>query len=165
MTQSINDWLQYQGFLTDKLRQSAGEANLCVLSETWRRFTAWEKATIAIPDELLFAREILMSAKFIPCWYARTLIPKSTYDAFSRLFARLNSEPLGHLIFNNPDVVRASFNVSSISPEHELYQVLKPQWLLDGAAFGLRVSIFVLKERYPFTLIEIYLPGLMRFIL
>jgi len=157
-------WLEHKGSITDKLIAYAGEAKLQVLKHTWELTDAWDQNTLALaPNASVLHREILMWANNQPCWFARTIIPKPTYLAEEALFSRLETTPLGELIHHHPNIKRTNITPYPIQPksmeygylEHALENPVTPLW-------G-RLSTFTLHKQHEFYLLEIFLPGLLRY--
>lgn len=156
-------WLTYQLSLTDRLQDIAGHAHLQVLRQHWREASWWDKHVLQIEGDDVLHREILMWVGQNVCWYARTIIPKATYQADSLLFSRLKNESLGALIFNKPKIKRTYLKYYAINNQSIEYHWLDQ--LLHGAAEQLwvRLSAFTINGDYPFFLIETLLPALERY--
>lgn len=175
-------WVLYTASLTEKLRLVAGEARLEVISHSIGPLDAWAQTHLQCVDTVGLQREIVMWAHQRRCWYARTVIPQSTLQADASLFARLNHEPLGQLIFSNPHIQRTDLSprlligpkeegLSAVT-KHQIsalqridypsveWQWLQAEWsLLQENLWG-RLSTFQLHEHHPFYLYEIFLPDL-----
>ena len=87
---AIKAWLTHPDSLTEKLEKTAGKADLQVIQERWRKPDWWERHALEIVQHQIFCREILISAHHHPCWYGRTIIPYTTYEAGCDFFLRLN---------------------------------------------------------------------------
>jgi chorismate--pyruvate lyase len=156
-------WLQYKQSLTERLKKLSGEARLDVLGQGWGKPDAWDIERLGLETGLVFHREIVMSSSKQPCWYARTVIPDSTYGVDPHFFGRLKQESVGGLIFNEPRVERVLFINYSAHPDALEYQWLKAAGLGGSELVGLRLSGFTLDKAFSFFLIEILLPGLLRY--
>jgi len=160
---SLLPWVSCQTSLTEKLEKRAGEAHLQVLGQAFSVPNWWENQVLHV-HSAVFRRNILMWASHQPCWYARTIIPHTTYKAYQQLFHRLEQESLGELIFNSPDIKRLHFVHYPIN-EHSLeYHWLTPLMHVHENKLWVRFSTFMVAERAPFFLIEILLPGLNRYL-
>jgi len=160
----LQPWLTHQQSLTHKLKKLAGDARLQILHQSFGAADEFDKTTLLLDEPLLFHREILMWAHNTCCWYARMILPKSTYDANSALFDRLKTEPLGNLIFQGDCVKRVFLTQKAID-----MQTLEYQWLptsIDCRAPILwrRLSQFAIPGDHPFFLVEILLPGLLEYL-
>lgn len=156
-------WLIYQQSLTHKLHSAAGDARLDLLGQSWEASDAWDQSMLALNQLNVLHREILMWAFDTPCWYARTILPKATYEADALLFDRLRDEPLGHLIFNSPKIKRASLVHYPISPNSMEYAWLTPLMHQNVHLLWVRLSEFKIQSEHSFFLVEILLPGLLRY--
>ncbi|MDF1683148.1 MAG: chorismate lyase [Legionellaceae bacterium] len=158
-------WLEHQGSITDKLKALSGEARLQLLKHTWELTDTWDQNTLNLePNHSVLHREILMWAHNEPCWFARTVLPKTTYQAEEALFSRLETTPLGELIHHHSDIKRTSIKPYPILPNsmehayltHALDPIITPLW-------G-RCSTFTLRTQHDFYLLEIFLPKLLKLI-
>lgn len=157
-------WLVYQQSLTKKLKIAAGDARMDVLSQREETSDAWDLYKLKLKHTPVVHREILMWAFDSPCWYARTIIPSSTQQAHAALFDRLKAEPLGQLIFNGTAIKRASLIHYAISSQSMEYQWLNESMHQGESRLWVRLSEFTVKPHHPFFLVEILLPGLLRYL-
>lgn len=157
-------WLTYVKFLTEKLQTIAGDATLEVINQHWERPTWWDCYVLQLTETSVLHREILMHAHQQPCWYARTIIPESTYQADVKLFDRLNRESLGNLIFQGNKIQRASICHYAIDAKAIEYHWLTQSMHQQASVLWARLSEFQLKTKDSFFLIEILLPGLEQYI-
>jgi chorismate--pyruvate lyase len=153
-------WLSYVDFLTAKLKTEVGDARLEVLDQRWASVGWWEQFILQIKDERVLQREILMWAFDQPCWYARTIIPATTYQADQTLFERLRKESLGHLIFNGTSIKRHQKINYLINQESIEYHWLNEHMHQQRQELWVRLSEFLLHDTWSFFLVEILLPGL-----
>lgn len=156
-------WLTYQNSLTERLQAKAGNTYLDVLGQDWHAPTIWEKEVLSISDKSVFCREIVMQAFTTPCWYARTIIPQSSYEAGIDIFVRLKNESLGLLIFSEVRIKRVSLMHYPIDTQCMEYYWLDETMHAGSKLLWARLSVFLIDETFPFCLIEIMLPGIMRY--
>ena len=161
---SLLEWLNCESFLTEKLKSLTGDATLRLLSQSLVKTSDWEHMILGVDDPFVLRREILMSSNKIPCWYARTVLPNSTYTANVDLFARLKHETLGHLIFSDAQITRASIKKYSITESCTEFSWLVPFLGQLPGALWMRRSTFHIHKTWPFFLMELYLPGLIQLI-
>lgn len=159
--EALTSWLTYQGFLTERLKSKTGDAQLKVYREHWEAPQPWYAAVLQ-HEETSWCREIVMCTQDEPCWYARTVIPQSTYHAHTALFQRLKQESLGQLIFGETAITRSSLRVHQIVPGSVEYQWLQADWHQHASMLWVRVSEFQVHVQHSFYLIEIFLPFLMQ---
>lgn len=157
-------WLTHSESLTEKLvKRTSMPVQLQVLSQQWGAVDSWEKTTLAIQEDRILRREILMLAGGKPCWYARTLIPHTVYEVAPEKFSRLAHESLGQIIFSDAAIHRVLLGYYPIiATSHE-------SWWLRGVAsestdrHWVRFSEISVFSQYQFYLIEILLPELARY--
>jgi chorismate lyase len=158
----LTSWLTYTNFLTKKLHEKTGDACLHVLNQCWETASWWDQNVLSIPRQSVMHREILMTSEANNCWYARTILPISTYEADMPLFARLETESLGVLIFEGTQIKRASINTYAIDRRCIEYYWLTPAMHEQENVLWARLSEFRLNSKHPLFLVEILLPGLTR---
>lgn len=156
-------WVSCQDSLTDRLRAAAGDARLQLLKQCWEAPNWWDRQALQIESETVLHREIIMYAWDVPCWYARTIIPSTTYQADKDFFNRLKTESLGDLIFNQTKVTRVSLIHYPITKQSIEYYWLDIDMHDNEEVLWLRKSIFTIADSKPFYLIETLLPGLGRY--
>lgn len=157
-------WLTRRHSLTQKLKQRAGEAELRVLNQFWRKPNRWEHGLLQPGIQQVLHRDIVMRAHGVFCWYARTILPDVTYQRDSVLFERLNQEDLGQLIYHHEAIERMSLKHYPIDQTSVEYQWLDESMHDQAALLWVRLSVFVLYKTHYFYLVEILLPGLMRYV-
>ena len=154
------EWVTYQSSLTDKLRNTEGDAQLDLLSQQWINTDLWSKNLLDIQDRSIFQREIIMKSHDTPYWYARSIIPKKCYYLAPDFFNRLQNESIRNLIFNNEDVERInSINYPVDNQCVEFYWVKKYIYSVEGILW-VRIAEFSFKKQESFYLVEIMLPEL-----
>lgn len=158
--QSMLPWLTYTGYMSERLRAKSGDAELQVLQQNWGLASAWDQHSLAIPAEQVLHRDILMLAWGQPCWFARTILPESTYQAHQALFQRLDHEPLGNLIFHTDEIKRLEFRYYPIQPSSAEYDWLPKRIDTQQQELWMRLSTFQIHNAELFYLVEILLPGL-----
>lgn len=162
--ESLLSWLDCESFLTKKLEDYTGHAQLKILEQFSAQTNEWERSILGVHDPVLWRRNILMFSEKKACWYARTVIPDTTYNANRSLFARLKNETLGHLIFSDSQITRTSMNKYEIDPACEEYNWMSPEISQSESVLWMRRSTFYIHKQWPFFLMEIFLPDLMKMI-
>ena len=158
--QYLLSWLTCTTYMMEQLYAKSGNADLKVLHQNWEPTNDWDRQTLALSDELVLHRDIVVSAWEHPCWFARTILPRSTYDAHLSLFERLNQEPLGNLIFRTPAVQRLRLEHYSIETGSVEYAWVPKAIDTQQKLLWLRCSTFQVKDAELFYLVEILLPDL-----
>ena len=156
-------WINYQDSLTERLKDKAGHARLQVLGQSWGAPDSWDKQVLHYNHEAVFRREIIMWALDEPCWYARTIIPYTTYHAHRVLFNRLEQESIGTLIFSVAEIKRVDIIHYPVDKNSIEYYWLNPSMHHKAKVLWVRLSTFSVADGLPFFLIEMLLPALMRY--
>ncbi len=159
-------WLRSQSSITDKLKVLAKKTRLEVLTHTWEVTDDWDQTTLSLPANTdVLHREIVMWGDNTPCWYARTILPHAAYHAEKALFDCLKHQALGELIHPHPDINRDDIKLYAMHPHMQEYNYLT-RHLKDTAPkhclWG-RVSTFTIRKQFDFYLLEIMLPGILRY--
>ncbi len=159
---ALQSWLDHPTSITDRLKAYHADVQLTCLTQTWDTPDTWEQ--IHLPEKSIFRREILMSAGQHTCWYARTIIPLETYLLEASRFSRLETEPLGNIIWHASDIKRKTMLQFSLDETTSLYQHIQnlPLKLTEQCLWG-RLSTFMIKQTLPFYLLEIFLPELQHY--
>lgn len=89
--------------------------------------------------------------------FARTVIPLDTVRQRSWQFSQLAEQPLGDLLFRDPDIHRTQLTVLELTPQHPLY----PSSLSEKPRLWGRISQFCIGTS-PLLVQEVFLPDFMR---
>lgn len=161
----IIDFLCCVDAITDKLKECSQKVRMEVLSHAQAPVNWWERYVLGMTHHAsLLRRDIVTFSQEHACWFARTMVPDTTYHANPVFFDRLHNEPLAHLIYNEPRISRERIYSYTVSPQMLEYHWPAPMWILQASSLPVRVSIFRLEETfesYRFYLVEIFLPGLL----
>jgi chorismate lyase len=161
--ENILPWLTYVELLTEKLYNQAGNTSMSVLNQSQTTATWWDRYVLKLDFEAVFHREIVTSAWEKPCWYARTIIPMTTYKSHKLLFDKLRFESLGKLIFGNNKIKRESLEYYSINKQDIEFQWLTRDLYKESEILWVRRSVFYLPTNAKFYLVEILLPDLEKY--
>lgn len=153
-------WLTYTGYMSERLRARSGDAVLQVLQHGWEPSNAWDQHILGIAPEKVLHRDVLLLAWGQPCWFARTILPETTYQAHQALFQRLDSEPLGNLIFHTDEIKRLNLRYYPIQIDAPEYTWLPKTVDTQRRELWLRLSTFQVHQTELFYLVEILLPAL-----
>lgn len=157
---SITPWLQSTSRLTDLLKEKSGDANVIVLSESFKESGWWEKYVFSCPSELSFYREVVIKSHHHPCWFARTIIPASSFNRHKDIFSRFQKESLGDIIFSEPRIERVSLMAAPLDASFIEYHWLSSDLTENLPSTWMRRSVFAIDGRVAFYLVEIFLNGL-----
>lgn len=153
------DWLRNQNPMTDKLASAKGSAHLKVLSQNWVQSSWWANHLFETKEEKVFQREIMMQCGDKDYWYARTLIPQSSYDLNPDFFRRLETESLRNLIFEEREVHRLQLIHYPVNQQCIEYHWVRNYIETINSNLWVRFAEFSYRDSV-FYLIEILLPDL-----
>ncbi|MCE3043907.1 chorismate lyase [Legionella sp. 16cNR16C] len=155
-------WLTHKAALTEKLRQETGDARLELIQQVMTKRNWWDRFFLGISEESVIHRDVMMFSGNQCCWFARSVIPESTFEQNNSFFNRLQKESLGQIVFNSPNVERVSLSHYSIDNNFQEYYWIKEELIRNASKLWVRYSRFIINGHFPFYLIEILLPDLSR---
>jgi len=158
-------WLTCTTYLTEKLHAQSGNTALQVLHEQWLELaTSWDQEVLQLGAERVLHRDIVMFAEAQPCWFARTILPAATYHSAEGLFARLQHEPLGNLIFQGSVIQRLGLRHYPITMTDSEYAWIPEGYHQQRKRLWVRLATFqITSSQALFYLLEILLPQLERY--
>lgn len=147
----LEPWLLCPGSLTQKLTALRPGFRLQLLSESPQPLPPalarrWQ-------TEQGMRRDVVLWLDATPCVYAQSYLPDTTLQALTPL-AQLGNTPLGHYIFQQPDLQRRGMEVAQFAAGVNLPS-LGPQPALWG-----RRSFFALQQ-HELLVQELFLAGLL----
>lgn len=150
-------WLLDQGSLTERLLQaSGGDFQVKKLHQSWQYPTPSEAACLGLkPRQFAIVREVELRCHGEPWIYARSVFPQKTLTGRLRRLKKLDTRPLGALLFNEPSMRRSHFEVAALNnpPLQDYFTATS-----NDFAWGRR-SLFFIDEK-PLLVAEIFLPAL-----
>ena len=152
----IRPWLCDGGSLTQRLiKASNGDFAVKVLLQQWLRPRLSEARLLNMPHrEWAIVREVTLLCRGEPWVFARSVIPASSLQGHLRRLRNFDNTSLGAMLFSDPSMRRAPFQLASIygnSPQ--IPKQLQQDHLLWG-----RRSRFELRGK-PIMVSEIFLPA------
>ncbi len=163
MPEILQSWLTDTGSLTRSLQAQADQGfSVRLLGEQWVRALPDEARLLGVDlDEFVYQREVLLLNGFASDVYARTLIPRQTFDDLSEHFTNLGTKPLGELLFTDPSVRRGDIEVACIQAGEALFQMaVQYETVLPGKLWGRRSPFYIANKILLVN--EIFLPHLTR---
>lgn len=155
-------WLTCTDMLTKKLFALSQNTNLQVIKHEFSHCDWWDKYVLGIDSDEVLHRQVLISAWDVPCWYARTIIPRKTYIKHEKLFAMLKNKTLGDLIFSDNGIVRSYLKYYLIDDSNIEYHWLDANLISSQKKIWARISKFTIQND-PFYLFEVFLSGLEKY--
>jgi len=151
------NWLLDQGSLTQRLIDASnGAFEVRKLSQGWQRPTHSEAHCLGLkPRQLAIVREVELLCHGEPWVYARSVFPQETLTGRLRSLKKLDSRPLGALLFGDPTMERSHFEIAALrNAKLENYFADDT----DNFSWGRR-SLFFLDDK-PILVAEVFLPAL-----
>ena len=161
MPAALQGWLTDTGSLTRSLQAQADQGfSVKLLGESWVLPLPDEARLLGIAsDALVYQREVQLLNGADADVYARTVIPRATFDGLSEHFMNLGTKPLGELLFTDPSVRRGDIQVACIIAAQALYKLaLQNEMALPTMLWGRRSPFYVADEILLVN--EIFLPKL-----
>ncbi len=164
LTQSLplrlRDWLTGTGSLTRQLTEACEqEFSVRLLHSGWQRPLADESLLLNQPlSQLMYSREVhLMDGEKAEV-YARTMVPKRTYEAMQARFESLGNRSLGQMLFNDPSLQRGEIEVTCLQPQDSLFKMASRHLEQAPEQLWARRSCFYLEDK-GLLVNEIFLPS------
>ena len=151
----LQSWLFDHGSLTKRLiDKSNSQFRVQILSQGWQQPNWSEAIRLGIPfRQRALVREVILSGGGQPWVYARSILPNSTLTGSLRRLKKLDSRPLGALLFKEPNMTRSAIEVACFQLSH---RVIPKQFQKEHELWGRR-SVFYLHKK-PLLVSEIFLP-------
>jgi len=159
----ISDWLFDAGSLTRRLQtRCPGPFKVQLLRQFHSRPGLSERRVLAIPDhQRALIREVVLRVGNTPVVFARTVVPMSTLSGAQRRLAHLGENPLGAMLFADPNMSRTPMQVARISQGQSLYASAVTCLDEQPECVWGRRSVFFLGNK-PLLVSEIFLPAIDR---
>ena len=158
LNQHLIDWLYDAGSLTARLKSLCKNFRVEVIGQEVQECTADEASTTIQTGEKVLVREVLLYCDEQPQVFARSLLPLKSLTGDEQQLAHLGSQPLGQVLFNNPQLERQSISVASFDMHTGVGQLCKHLALPSQAELWGRRSLFVLNNK-PIMVAEVFLPN------
>jgi len=151
-------WLLHQSSMTIKLKANCSHLSVNMIEHAWKLPLSSELKTLNwASDELAFIREAELKCQGKVWIYARTIVPKPTFEAHAEAFLGMGDTPLGEYLFAQPDLQRSRFEFAQIQSCHKFYAAATQHLSTKPNAILARRSLFYLAE-HPLLLTELFLP-------
>jgi chorismate--pyruvate lyase len=154
----LRDWLLDSGSLTQRLQQASdGQLSVEVLSQSLQLPRLSERRALKLaPRQVALVREVLLFGRGVPWVFARSVIPMQTLTGRLRKLRRLDSSPLGALLFSDPTMSRGPLEWACI-PADKSASLTPRLPTFDQPIWGRR-SVFKLSAK-PLLVCEMFLPS------
>jgi len=158
LASSLSNWLFDPKSLTARLKTHCEHFSVEVVGQKIENCRAEEaKDTIQAGDQVL-VREVVLYCDDQAQVFARSLLPLTSLTGDQQQLANLGSQPLGQVLFNNPNLERQSIEVASFNQQSSVGQFCKKLKLTCTHDLWGRRSLFVLNNK-PIMVAEVFLPN------
>ncbi|WP_292439236.1 chorismate lyase [Methylophaga sp.] len=157
---ALRGWLTDNGSLTRQLTRACEQGfSVKLLQSGWQRPLADESLLLGQPlGQRMFCREVYLLDGDKAEVYARTMVPKRTYQAMQARFETLGNRSLGQMLFNDPSLQRGEIEVACLQPQDSLFKMATRHLTQLPDALWARRSCFYLDDK-GMLVNEIFLPS------
>lgn len=156
----LSSWLRCPDSLTQRLKTRAGGYELHILTQTWIDDDNWLSNRTHPQEFPVLRREILICAQSIPCWYGRSYFTRSLCQNEAWLLERIQTEPLGHILFNEPCIERVAFEITTINPQDAAWCWTDLPLIQQDNKAAMRLSQYRVGKEQGLWVSELFLQGL-----
>jgi len=165
---SLRSWLRAPGSLSHRLARTGTRFEVQVLSQGVQPLRAQEKRALGMPRHgCTIVREVILRVDGVPLVWARSSLHQTSLAGPWKAIKGLGSRPLGHLLYEDPRVVRSELQPRRLARFGHTRRQMQRQWL---TATGMPASPSMLWSRNSvFTrhgaqlrVMELFAPDLIR---
>ncbi len=157
----LHDFLFQHGSLSRFIEECCrGRFHIELKNESWCQPLADEVDLLSLAtDEITFVRESWLKCDEHRLVYARTIIPRSTYEGESQELMQLGNKPLGNILFNDNTTYRTNMRYAKIPLHCNLHQQATVNSDIIADLWG-RQSLFYINDK-PLLVTEVFLPTIL----
>ena len=161
MPAHLASWLTDKHSLTRRLKlYSQHEFSVQLLVSKWARPLLDESQYLSVPVSVLtYQREVRLMDGDTANVYARTVVPRATFNTLQYRFDRLGTHSLGELLFTDPRVQSTPIEIAKLRPGQFLYEMaILHENARPPALWGRRRAFYINGKKLLIS--EIFLPAL-----
>jgi len=151
------NWLLDPSSLTARLKNHCHDFRVEVLGQKISACDELEANDDIILGEQVLVREVLLFCDNKPQVFARSLLPLKSLTGEEKKLAELGEQPLGQVLFNDPNLVRKGMEVTCFKQPSSLSNLVNQLGLSDATSLWGRRSVFILRNK-PIMVAEVFLP-------
>ncbi|KGX51975.1 chorismate--pyruvate lyase family protein [Burkholderia pseudomallei] len=149
-------WLFAPGSLTERL-SALGEYSLEPVDQRHAAACAADASLLGVePDSPIWVREVVMRLDAQPCVTARSIASARALETQWKPLTGYGSLPLGHILYDDPAIVRAPFECALLMPDDPL-DAISRRYARAAAPPRARRSAFV-RNGATLVVSECFLP-------
>jgi len=158
LSDHLTDWLYDPTSLTARLKKHSDNFRVEVIGQHVEPCQACEANATITTGEQVLVREVLLYCDQQPQVFARSLLPLTSLTGEEQQLAHLGTQPLGQVLFNNPQLERQSIAIASFNMHSTVGLLCKDLALPTQDKLWGRRSLFVLNKK-PIMVAEVFLPN------
>jgi len=158
LTNTLTDWLFDPSSLTARLKNHCQNFRVEVIGQQLEACQADEANSAIKTGEQVLVREVVLYCDEQPQVFARSLLPLKSLTGEEQQLAHLGTQPLGQVLFNNPQLERQSIEVESFNKNSAVSKFSSKLGLTPEHNLWGRRSLFVLNKK-PIMVAEVFLPN------
>jgi chorismate--pyruvate lyase len=158
VNEHLQDWLLDPSSLTARLKRHSENFRVQLLGQKIENCCANEANEDILVGQQVLVREVVLFCDEQPQVFARSLLPLSSLTGDEKKLAKLGSQSLGQVLFNNPKLQRKRIEVSSFDSSSSIFSLVKYFQLPSRQMLWGRRSVFVLDDK-PLMVAEVFLPN------
>lgn len=155
--EKLLNWLLDPSSLTARLKTHCHDFRVEVLGQQITPCSQLEANEDITLGEQVLVREVLLFCDNKPQVFARSLLPLKSLTGEEKKLAQLGEQPLGQVLFNDPNLVRKGMEVTCFKQPSSLSNLVNQLGLFDATSLWGRRSVFVLRNK-PIMVAEVFLP-------
>lgn len=137
-----------------------GTFNIELQNESWSTPMLEENELLTLIDnEITFIRKSWLKCDDKKLVYARTVIPRITYEGESQDLMKLGNKPLGNILFSDNKTYRTNMQYAKIPLHHELHKQATLDTNIMTELWG-RQSLFYINKN-SLLVTEVFLPTIL----
>lgn len=138
----------------------SGKFHIELKNESWCQPLSDEIESLSLAEnEITFVRESWLKCDNKRLVYARTVIPRATFEKESQELLQLGNKPLGNILFNDNTTYRTNMRYAKIPVDWSLHQQATADSKIISDLWG-RQSLFYINNN-PLLITEVFLPTIL----
>jgi chorismate--pyruvate lyase len=138
---------------------SNNNLTLTLLQHQWQQPQASEQNNLQLKNQWGIGREVLLNSSGESWIYARSFFPEAVVRAHGGQFSALGTQPLGEILFSNPQCHRGGFSFAFLQPGHGEFQAAAAHFQDNPGHLWARYSQFYLPSG-AISLLEVFSPAM-----
>ena len=155
---TLSNWLFDPTSLTSRLKRHCKKFRVEVIGQHVEKCQKKEACLAIKENESVLVREVILYCDEQAQVFARSLLPLSSLTGEQQQLANLGTQPLGQVLFNDPELKRQSIEVACFDHQSTVAKFCSDLKLTYAHDLWGRRSLFVLNNK-PIMVAEVFLPN------